>query len=74
MKHPLPWYLERVGKRIKRAEGNIRPRDSRWKRDKGDGIFIHNKVFAEYLFELQEEQGYRYEEFNITTIPQTVLP
>lgn len=70
--HPLPWFIERVEKRIKRAPNNRKARGIQYGRKVGDPITIINKAHAEYLFMLQEEQGYRYVDFE--TIQQTVLP
>lgn len=65
--HPLSWYVSRIGKKIKRGVNNRKSRGAQPNRKSDDVILIHNKPHAEYLFMLQEEQGYRYTDLNTST-------
>lgn len=49
--HPKSWFLARIGKEVQR----VKP--------KGGGLVsIEDKLHAEYLYDLQCEGGYRYED------------
>lgn len=51
MVHPKSWFISRIGTAIYR----IKPR-------RAGAIVIEDQLHADYLFELQCEAGYRYEE------------
>lgn len=68
-KHPLQWYIDRIGKRIKRVHGcGVKCKHESCKESRTTGLIVHNKLFAEYLFVMQEEQKYRYDDMELQVI------
>jgi hypothetical protein len=67
-KQTLAWFLERVGKRIKRLNGNRKCVKEHCIEARTSGLVVHSKVFAEYLWEVQEYQHYRYGDMDIVII------
>lgn len=67
-KQPLQWYLDRVGKRIKRINGNPKCREKHCVEAQTTGLIVHSKDFAEYLHVMQEHRNYRYGDMGITVL------
>lgn len=67
-KLPLEWYLARVGKRIKRINGNPKCKEQHCIDARTTGLIVHSKLFAEYLHVMQERRNYRYGDMEITIL------
>lgn len=71
--HPIEWYYDRIGKRIKRISGSFGGRNVIDDAAKTTGLIVHNKDFAEYLHILQEEQKFRYDDMDVEVLNSKII-